>query len=293
MNFFSIIVPVYNQEKQIEELIKSLLAQNYPKDSFEVIIVNNGSNDNSEFLIKKYNVKYVFEQKPSSYAARNAGAKIAKGNVFAFIDGDMHADNNWLSSVNKALLKYDIVGGKIINKDSSRKYLTYYDSLLVNPKRESNLIKKQRICGGNFFIFSSVYNNLGGFDSNLISGGDTLLSIHAIKSNFKIGYSLDSIAYHPVDSFSKRIKRNMRLAFGSIEKNKTENQKITKKSKISNVIKNIKEDFTVLKESLREKDITRFEFIILKALVIILKFFEYLAILFSLVFLKSKHVSRM
>lgn len=291
MIFFSIIIPVYNQEKNIEELIKSLLNQNYPKSLFEIIAVDNASTDKSKAIIKKFEVKYVFEKKPSSYAARNAGAKNAKGDVFAFIDGDMKADKNWLLNANKIIGKYDIVGGKIINMDSAKRYLTLFDSIIINPNRELNLRKNHRICGGNFFIFSSVFNNLGGFDSNLISGGDALISIDAIKNNYKIGYASDAIAYHPVDGVVKRIKRNMRLAFGCIEKDKKEKKR--KKSKINNLFKNTHEDFFLLKKSLKEKTISKFDFLVLSLIVLIFKFFTYLVIFLAKLLLKSNYVSRL
>ena len=291
MNFFSVIIPVYNQEKNIEELIKSLLNQNYPKSLFEIIAVDNGSIDKSKFIINKFEVKYVFEKKPSSYAARNAGAKIAKGNVYAFIDGDMSADENWLFNANKVLAKFDLVGGKIINKDSSKKYLTLYDSIIVNSTREINLRENHRICGGNFFIFRSVFNKLGGFNSNLISGGDTLISLNAIKNNYKIGYAHDAIGYHPVDGICKRLKRNMRLAFGSREKNRKE--KKTNKLKINNLFKSIHADFYLLKKSFKENKISKFEFLVLKIIVLLFKFFTYLIIIVSKSLLKSKHASRM
>ena len=58
MIFFSIIIPVYNQEKNIEELIKSLLNQNYPKSLFEIIAVDNASTDKSKAIMKKFEVKF-------------------------------------------------------------------------------------------------------------------------------------------------------------------------------------------------------------------------------------------
>ncbi|MEO0119589.1 MAG: glycosyltransferase family A protein, partial [candidate division WOR-3 bacterium] len=66
------IVPAYNAEKTIGKCIESILAQNIEK---EVIIVDNGSTDNTANIIKKYPVKYILETKKSPAAARNRGLK--------------------------------------------------------------------------------------------------------------------------------------------------------------------------------------------------------------------------
>lgn len=87
----SIIVPVYNVEKYLERCLDSILVQ--PFRNFELILVNDGSTDNSLSICKRYeatNNRIVIVDKPNGglSSARNAGLKVAKGNYVSFIDSD-------------------------------------------------------------------------------------------------------------------------------------------------------------------------------------------------------------
>ena len=87
----SIIVPVYNTEKYIECCLDSIMKQDYP--NFEVILVNDGSTDESGIIIQKYkekykNISYIKQENKGVGAARNAGIKVAKGDYISFVDSD-------------------------------------------------------------------------------------------------------------------------------------------------------------------------------------------------------------
>lgn len=101
---YSIIIPVYNVEKYIDRCLKSILEQSYEK--YEVIIVNDGSPDNSMDIIKKYTKKdkrfkaYTKENGGLS-DARNYGVEQATGDVIVFIDGDDYVNPDLLLKVNE------------------------------------------------------------------------------------------------------------------------------------------------------------------------------------------------
>ena len=86
---FSIIVPVYNVEKYVEKCLKSIDNQSYQK--FEAIIVNDGSKDKSDSIIKKY-IKdkkqfiYLTKENGGLSDARNFGIKYASGDYIIFLD---------------------------------------------------------------------------------------------------------------------------------------------------------------------------------------------------------------
>lgn len=87
----SIIVPVYNTEKYIERCLDSIMKQDYP--NFEVILVNDGSTDESGIIIQKYkekykNISYIKQENKGVGAERNAGIKVAKGDYISFVDSD-------------------------------------------------------------------------------------------------------------------------------------------------------------------------------------------------------------
>ncbi|WBX72729.1 glycosyltransferase [Tenacibaculum pacificus] len=107
---FSIIIPVYNRPKEIEELLESLTKQDFNEKSsedFEVIIVEDGSGNSSEKIVDKYkstlNISYFFKENSGAGASRNYGMQRASGNYFIILDSDVIVPSEYLSEVKKAL----------------------------------------------------------------------------------------------------------------------------------------------------------------------------------------------
>ncbi len=84
----SVIIPTYNRMKYVTRAVESVLAQTY-KD-YEVIVVDDGSNDNTQQNLKGYQdkIKYIYQDNSGVSAARNTGIKFAKGEWLAFLDSD-------------------------------------------------------------------------------------------------------------------------------------------------------------------------------------------------------------
>ena len=103
----SIIIPVYNVEKYISQCLDSVLEQDIPYSEYEVIVVNDGSSDNSAAIVAEYekkypNIIYINKDNGGPSSARNAGIKVAKGDYIWFIDSDDWIEKNCL----KNLLEY-------------------------------------------------------------------------------------------------------------------------------------------------------------------------------------------
>ncbi len=98
---FSIIVPVYNVEKYIKKCLDSIFDQTF-KD-FEVIVVNDGTKDNSMDIVKKYDVKIVEQTNQGLSEARNNGVKKATGQYLIFIDSDDYIERELLERINGSL----------------------------------------------------------------------------------------------------------------------------------------------------------------------------------------------
>lgn len=107
---FSVIIPVYNVEKYLSTCIESILGQNF-KD-FEVILVDDGSTDNSGNICDEIAQKYcdfirvIHKENGGLSSARNAGLKVAEGEYIVFVDSDDYIDCESLSRVNSVLEKY-------------------------------------------------------------------------------------------------------------------------------------------------------------------------------------------
>ena len=87
----SFIVPVYNGEKTIERCIKSLLNQEENDINYEIIVVNDGSNDKTKDILEKYSneIKIVNKKNGGLSDARNVGMKEAKGEYFIFVENEL------------------------------------------------------------------------------------------------------------------------------------------------------------------------------------------------------------
>jgi glycosyltransferase involved in cell wall biosynthesis len=98
--FVSIVVPLYNEEQWIEECIRSLLAQDYPADRYEIFVVDNNSTDRSARLAARFDrVRLLHEPQQGDFAARNRGIRESRGEILAFTDADTAPRPDWLRSI--------------------------------------------------------------------------------------------------------------------------------------------------------------------------------------------------
>jgi len=118
----SVIVPCRNGEPYIERCLTALLNQSFPAERYEVIVVDNMSTDASLQKARCFaRVRTLQESKPGSYAARNAGLRLAAGRLLAFIDADCEADPHWLAAIHDAFEQQEtsaILGGRRFGAES-------------------------------------------------------------------------------------------------------------------------------------------------------------------------------
>ena len=144
---FSVIIPVYNVEKYVEKCLKSIDNQSYQR--FEAIIVNDGSKDKSDSIIKKY-IKgkkqfiYLTKENGGLSDARNFGIKYASGDYIIFLDSDDYIEQDLLKNLNAilSLKKHDIVryGLKIV--DDNGNLLKSVSNIIYNVNNKNIAISK-------------------------------------------------------------------------------------------------------------------------------------------------------
>ena len=98
---FSIIVPVYNVEKYLKRCLDSISKQSFT--DYEVIIVNDGSTDNSSSIISKYPYKAINQENQGLSMARNNGVKVSRGDYLIFLDSDDYIEKDLLKEINESL----------------------------------------------------------------------------------------------------------------------------------------------------------------------------------------------
>lgn len=177
MPFVSVIIPVYNEEIYLDMCLKSINEMSYPRESFEIIVVDNGSDDNSVDIARKYTDKVFIYPKINVGEMRNYGAKYAKGEIYAFIDSDCVADKEWITNaVGLIKEKYCITGSKVdIPCKSAWIEKAWY------PNKKIGQTNTSYINSGNMIVPARLFKNLNGFNINLSSGEDAEICYRAKK----------------------------------------------------------------------------------------------------------------
>ena len=143
---YSIIIPVYNVEKYLDKCLDSISKQTYK--NFEVIIVNDGSPDNSQKIIDKYlkkdkRFKGYIKDNGGLSDARNYGIKYVTGDYILFIDSDDFIEKELLSNINNVITtkKYDLVRFSLsTTKENGEKIKTYHHEDKINKLQENEKI---------------------------------------------------------------------------------------------------------------------------------------------------------
>ncbi len=196
----SIIIPMYNAEKYIEKCIKSILNQTL--EEIEIIIVNDGSTDNSLKMVKKYeeNKKIIIqnEQNGGSSKARNKGLSLARGKYIYFIDADdyLEEDEKILENLYNIIKKnkFDIlIFDYFEDKVGKKEYIDSTDrteDLIVNKDfyLRDLMNEKYRGISWNKIIKKSLYteNNIN-FLENIFMKEDLDVTLKLVYYSSKIG----------------------------------------------------------------------------------------------------------
>lgn len=166
--FFSIIIPAYNEEKLIERCLKAVFNQNFPKDQYEIIVVDNASTDKTPDLIKKFPVISLFEPKKGLIQARSTGLKKARGVYIINLDADVQVPPDWLKRIYAPLQKNPriaLLTGPYKCVDDPKKFdrHNYIFGLLMDF---ANKILKTLFVyyGGNVVIKRQLFLDIGGYD---------------------------------------------------------------------------------------------------------------------------------
>lgn len=217
----TVIVPVYNAEKFIGKLLYRLSGQDYPAEKLEIIIVDNGSTDDTKALAAEYPFKILEENKiQSSYAARNKGIENAAGEVLAFTDADCQPLESWVSQGVDALIKSraDIAAGKVEFIYSQKPTAAEIFDSITHMQIESEVIEKGVAPTANLFVKREMFEKIGKFNSFVKSGGDMQWTAKAAKAGFKLIYSSEAVVKHPSRNLAAFLKKVIRTGAGSPHK---------------------------------------------------------------------------
>jgi len=261
----SIVLPVLNVESWIKKCLDSLINQNFIKDEYEIIVIDNGSKDNTLKIIEEYKerITILFAPTKGASIARNMGINTAKGDIIAFIDGDCIADQNWIKELyyKFEVDKFKEIGCVVGNVISHRG-----KTVVENFTEKSGILSQQNTLNSRFLPFGQtanvsfrkeVFEKIGKFDESIVvSGEDADLAWRMqLKTNYKLIFCLTSVVEHcHRTSFVGLFKQQFKYGTGIIYLSKkygsnmfiNTNKNNTNKNIIVNLIKSLKLILSVL-----------------------------------------------
>ncbi|MBU1094988.1 MAG: glycosyltransferase [Bacteroidetes bacterium] len=207
---FTVIVPTFNRRDEVKELLESLSRQTIPKNEFEIIIVDDGSTDDTEFVVKDFlrieslNIKLLKQDHKGPGEARNLGMKNALGEYHLFIDSDCLADKNWLTAYKNILIdsKPAGFGGPdhvLPNFSPVQKAIDYSMTSFITTGgirgHSKKKISKYYPRSFNMGVRADVVKKIGGMNK-LRHGQDIEFSHRIIQTGEPVVKVHDAIVYH-------------------------------------------------------------------------------------------------
>jgi len=243
----SVVIPIYNGETDLPELINCLKAQTYPVDWVEYLLVDNNSSDRTAMLIEAaakgfllgsmegtteaqrtqreeeeddggetgINVFLLTEnQIQSSYAARNKGINRARGDIIVFTDADCRPEPQWLESLIQPFLhpSVGIVAGEVLPLPG--KTIWEKHAALENTLSQKHTLANTFCPYGqtaNLAIRRQIFAEVGLFRPYLTSGGDADLCWRILReTSYKLEFAEDAIVRHRHRSSFKQLQSQWR-----------------------------------------------------------------------------------
>jgi glucosyl-dolichyl phosphate glucuronosyltransferase len=242
--YLSVIIPTRNRAKLLNKVLGSILNQTYSQHNFEIIVVDNGSTDETREICSSYEQKishyrYIYDETPGLHIGRHAGLKAAQGKILVYADDDIRAFPTWLEGIAEAFKNPQValVGGKNIPdfeieppdwvkrlwiEHNGRRSISMFSVLDFGDEIQE--ISPLYVWGCNFSIRKSVLQEIGGFHPDGMpkdrlqyrGDGETTVSLAIPRLGYKTVYNPKASVYHWVsaDRMTLSYIRNRAFAQG-------------------------------------------------------------------------------
>jgi len=220
----SVTIPTRNRARYLEKALQSISEQTLPQDLFEVIVVDNGSKDNTKKVVESFvgkikNLIYIYDETPGLHVGRHRGLLAARTELLVYGDDDIVAMPTWLEGVLESFNDEQVVlvGGKNIplfeiqppawilemwNKGGKYKIIPYLSILDFGDEIQN--IDPYYVFGCNFAIRKSILLDAGGFHPDgmpqeLIKyrgDGETYVAKYIKEKGYKALYNPKASVYH-------------------------------------------------------------------------------------------------
>lgn len=218
----SVIIPVYNGAATLDRCLQAISTQTVAQDTYEVIVVDDGSNDGSAELAAGHSICYIVarQQHLGAAAARNHGARMAQGDLLLFTDADCEPLPDWIARMTAPFTDSCVVGAKGVYRTRQRSLVARFAQAEFQEKYD----RLNKAAPSIDFVDTysaayrrSVFEAQGGFDSTFMLDEDQELSFRMSESGHKLVFVPDAAVFHQhPDSVWGYYIRKARLAYWKV-----------------------------------------------------------------------------
>ncbi len=176
----SIIIPTYNEEKYLPACLESILNLNYPKKYIEIIVVDNGSTDNTREIAKSCGVTVLCDDLLNVSGLRSLGVAKSTGEIITFVDADCVVSKEWLNKASIYFKDLSVAawgGPPILPKEPTWVQKTWF----LIRKKENRVQDVDWLETMNLFVRKEQFTAIGGFDKSLVTCEDVDFSYRIRK----------------------------------------------------------------------------------------------------------------
>jgi len=183
-SFISVVIPALNEEKYLPRCLESLRNQDYPVDKFEIIVADNASTDRTAEIAHNFGARVTTVHEKGVALVRQDGFASSKGEILAGTDADTSLPQGWLAKINEVFQRRsDLVaitgGAKFDSASLLNRALAEY--LFPITMRAMFAFGKKALNGFSFAVRAKAFEQVGGFNKNLVSAEDVDLGIRLAK----------------------------------------------------------------------------------------------------------------
>jgi glycosyltransferase involved in cell wall biosynthesis len=204
--FFSIIIPTHERPAPLSACLASLTRLDYPRERFEVIVVDDGSNspldDTVGAVRDRMEIQLIRQKNAGPAAARNRGAAAARGEFLAFTDDDCEPEPSWLRSFAEHLSSgpCQAVGGRTVNALNDNIYAAAGQLIVDYLYERFNSLTGEALffTSNNLAIRAETYLNVGGFDTGFprAAGEDREFCARWLRHGHGLRYVPEAVVRH-------------------------------------------------------------------------------------------------
>lgn len=223
----SVVVPVYNDPDGIRTTLESLVTQTVSPARYEVIVVDNGSTDDTRAVARSFSATYdhvrleIEADVQGSYAARNRGIEAARGDVLAFVDADMSVDPDWLrraiSAMDENEADYLACAVHLFAPGDDESLAGKYNRL--TDLRVGRFVRERQFAPTcSLLVSRSLLDQVGSFDPRFRSSGDLEFGHRVDGAGRELHYAPRVPMYHPARTTVRSLlRKSFRIGRGKVE----------------------------------------------------------------------------